>query len=476
MSRNVYESPFQTRYASEEMQFLFSPEKKFRTWRRLWVVLAESEMELGLQVTQAQVDQMKTFQDDINYEAADAYERETRHDVMSHVYAFGDQAALARPIIHLGATSCYVGDNTDILIFAEALQLIRRKTAAVIAKLSDFAMKYRSMPTLGFTHFQPAQPVTVGKRAALWIQELLLDLEELQFVIDHLRLLGNKGTTGTQASFLELFDGDHEKVCELEKRIAEKLGYPLVMPVTGQTYSRKQDSRVLNVLSGIAQSSWKFSNDLRLLANLKEMEEPFESKQIGSSAMAYKRNPMRCERMASLARFVVVDALNPAITSGTQWLERTLDDSANRRISIPECFLAVDAILGIWLNIAGGMVVYPKMIERRLMEELPFMATENILMTAVKRGGDRQDLHERIRVHAMEAARTVKVEGRPNDLLARIAEDPAFGISATELLIVLDPAKYTGRCPEQVEEFIHDHVKTALMNIRHENMEVELKA
>lgn len=476
MNRNVYESPFQARYASDEMQFLFSPDKKFRTWRRLWIVLAESEMELGLQVTQAQVDQMKACQDDINYESAEAYERETRHDVMSHVHAFGEQAPLARPIIHLGATSCYVGDNTDILIFSEALQLIRSKTAAVIAKLSDFAMTYRCMPTLGFTHFQPAQPVTVGKRAALWIQDLLLDLEELDFVIDRLRLLGNKGTTGTQASFLELFDGDHEKVRELEKRIAEKLGYPSVMPVTGQTYSRKQDSRILNALSGIAQSGWKFSGDMRLLANLKEMEEPFEKKQIGSSAMAYKRNPMRCERISSLARYVVVDALNPAITSGTQWLERTLDDSANRRISIPECFLAVDAILNIWLNIAGGIVVYPKMIEKHLMEELPFMTTENILMAAVKRGGDRQDLHERIRVHAMEAARTVKEEGKPNDLMERIAGDPAFGMNASELLVLLDPAKYTGRSPEQVEEFIRDYVHPALMKVRYEEMDVELKA
>ncbi len=476
MSRNVYESPFQARYASDEMQFLFSPDKKFRTWRRLWVVLAESEMELGLQVTQDQVNQMKAFQDDINYETAESYERETRHDVMSHVHAFGEQAPLARPIIHLGATSCYVGDNTDILIFAEALQLIRSKTAAVIAKLANFAMEYRSLPTLGFTHFQPAQPVTVGKRASLWIQELLLDLEELNFVIDHLRLLGNKGTTGTQASFLELFDGDHEKVRELEKRITGKLGYPLVMPVTGQTYSRKQDARILNALSGIAQSAWKFSNDMRLLANLKEMEEPFEKKQIGSSAMAYKRNPMRSERISSLARYVVVDALNPAITSGTQWLERTLDDSANRRISIPECFMAVDAILGIWLNIAGGIVVYPKMIEKHLMEELPFMATENILMAAVKRGGDRQDLHERIRIHAMEAARTVKTEGKPNDLMERIAGDPAFGMNTDDLNAVLDPAKYIGRSPEQVEEFIRDDVRPALMGLKYSDLEIELKA
>ena len=476
MSRNVYESPLNARYASDEMQFLFSPDKKFRTWRKLWIALAESEMELGLGITQEQIDQMKAFADDINYDVAEAFEKETRHDVMSHVHAFGAQAELARPIIHLGATSCYVGDNTDVLVFAEALRLIRRKVAAVIAKLSDFAMEYKSMPTLGFTHFQPAQPVTVGKRACLWIQELLLDLEELDFVIDHLRLLGNKGTTGTQASFLELFEGDHAKVRELERKIAEKLGYPAVMPVTGQTYSRKQDSRIMNVLSGIAQSGWKFSNDMRLLANLKEMEEPFEKKQIGSSAMAYKRNPMRSERMSSLARYVVTDALNPAITSGTQWFERTLDDSANRRISLPEGFLAVDAILGIWLNIAGGMVVYPKMIERRLMEELPFMATENILMAAVKRGGDRQDLHERIRVHSMDAARTVKVEGKQNDLMSRIASDPAFGLDETELAKVLDPALYVGRSPEQVEEFLLETVRPAIAKYANENMNVELKA
>lgn len=476
MSRNVYESPFNARYASDEMQFLFSPDKKFRTWRRLWIALAESEMELGLGVTQEQVDQLKAFQDDINYEVAETFEKETRHDVMSHVHAYGAQADLARPIIHLGATSCYVGDNTDILVYAEALQLTRRKLAAVIAKLAAFAKTHAALPTLGFTHFQPAQPVTVGKRACLWIQELLLDLEELDFVIDHLRLLGNKGTTGTQASFLELFEGDHEKVKELENRIAQKLGYPLVMPVTGQTYSRKQDTRILNALSGIAQSAWKFSNDLRMLANLKEMEEPFEKKQIGSSAMAYKRNPMRSERMSSLARYVVVDVLNAAITSGTQWFERTLDDSANRRISLPEGFLAIDAILNIWMNVAGGMVVYPKMIERRLMEELPFMATENILMAAVKRGGDRQDLHERIRVHSMDAARTVKVEGKPNDLMARIAADPAFGMSAEELQMVLDPALYVGRSPEQVHEFIRDHVEPALAPYSAENLEVELKA
>ena len=476
MSRSTYESPFNARYASEEMQYLFSPDKKFRTWRRLWIALAESEMELGLGISQAQVDQLKAYQDDINYDVAEAFERETRHDVMSHVHAYGTQADLARPIIHLGATSCYVGDNTDILVFAEALQVIRRKVAGVLRRLSVFAAEHRALPTLGFTHYQPAQLVTVGKRACLWMQELLLDLEELDFVVDHLRLLGNKGTTGTQASFLELFEGDHDKVVELERRIAQKLGYPLVMPVTGQTYSRKQDTRILNALSGIAQSAWKFSNDLRLLANLKEMEEPFEKKQIGSSAMAYKRNPMRSERMSSLSRYVVVDVLNAAITSGTQWFERTLDDSANRRISLPEGFLAVDAILNIWMNIAGGMVVYPKMIEKRVLEELPFMATENILMAAVKHGGDRQDLHERIRVHSMDAARTVKVEGKPNDLLDRIAADPAFGLDGDALRSVLDPALYVGRSPEQVDEFIQNHIKPALARYAADEPEVELKA
>ena len=476
MSRNTYERPFNARYASEEMQYLFSPDKKFRTWRRLWIALAESEMELGLGITQAQIDQLKAYQDDINYDVAEAFERETRHDVMSHVHAYGAQANLARPIIHLGATSCYVGDNTDILIFAEALQVIRRKVAAVLKRLAVFASAHRNLPTLGFTHYQPAQLVTVGKRACLWMQELLLDLEELDFVVEHLRLLGNKGTTGTQASFLELFEGDHAKVVDLENRIAQKLGYPLVMPVTGQTYSRKQDTRILNALSGIAQSAWKFSNDLRLLANLKEMEEPFEKKQIGSSAMAYKRNPMRSERMSSLSRYVVVDVLNAAITSGTQWFERTLDDSANRRISLPEGFLAVDAILNIWMNIAGGMVVYPKMIEKRVMEELPFMATENILMAAVKGGGDRQDLHERIRVHSMEAARTVKVEGKPNDLLERIAADPAFGLDEETLRSVLNPALYVGRSPEQVDEFIQNHIKPALARYAADEPEVELKA
>ncbi len=476
LNRNVYESPFNARYASEEMQYLFSANKKFRTWRRMWVALAEAEMEEGLQITHEQINQMKQFQDDINYDAAEAYEKAMRHDVMSHVHAYGDQATLAKPIIHLGATSCFVGDNTDILVYAEALQLTRKKVAAVIVKLSSFAMEFRSMPTLGFTHYQPAQLVTVGKRACLWIQELLLDMEELDFVIEHLRLLGNKGTTGTQASFLELFNGDHKKVCSLEKRIVNKLGYNSAIPVSGQTYSRKQDTRILNVLSGIAQSAWKFSNDMRLLANLKEIEEPFETKQIGSSAMAYKRNPMRSERISSLARYVVIDALNPAITSGTQWFERTLDDSANRRISIPEGFLAVDAILGIWLNIAGGMVVYPKMIEKHVMEELPFMATENILMEAVKQGGDRQDLHEKIRVHSMDAARTVKVEGKPNDLLERIVSDSAFGLNKDSLKDVMNPIQFVGRSPEQVEEFVRDFVNPIIKPYANENMDVELKA
>ena len=462
MSRSTYESPFNARYASEEMQYLFSPDKKFRTWRRLWIALAESEMELGLGISQAQVDQLKAYQDDINYDVAEAFERETRHDVMSHVHAYGTQADLARPIIHLGATSCYVGDNTDILVFAEALQVIRRKVAGVLRRLSVFATEYRALPTLGFTHYQPAQLVTVGKRACLWMQELLLDLEELDFVVDHLRLLGNKGTTGTQASFLELFEGDHDKVVELERRIAQKLGYPLVMPVTGQTYSRKQDTRILNALSGIAQSAWKFSNDLRLLANLKEMEEPFEKKQIGSSAMAYKRNPMRSERIASLARYVMAVVSNPAQTAATQWFERTLDDSANKRISVPEAFLATDAILGIYGNIAEGMVVYPAVIKKRLMEELPFMATENIMMEEVKRGGDRQVLHEKIRELSMAAGREVKEFGRPNDLLKRIAESADFQLREADLEALMDPSLYIGRAPGQVDDYLKNVVKPLL--------------
>lgn len=476
MSRNIYESPFNVRYASAEMLELFSPDTKFKTWRTLWIALAEAEKELGLDISDEQINELKAYKDDINYELAEQIEKETRHDVMSHVRAYGAQCPKAKGIIHLGATSCFVGDNTDIIIYSKALKLVKSKVLSVISKLSRFAEKYKDMPALGFTHFQPAQLVTVGKRACLWIQDLVLDCEELDFVISNLKLLGNKGTTGTQASFLSLFDGDHEKVKRLEKLIAEKVGFDKVIPVSGQTYTRKQDSRILNVLSAVAQSAYKFSNDMRLLANLKELEEPFEKHQIGSSAMAYKRNPMRSERISSLARYVIVNALNPAITASTQWLERTLDDSANRRIAIPEAFLAVDAILNIYNNIADGIVVYPNMIRKRVMEELPFMATENILMEAVKRGGDRQELHERIRVHSMEAARKVKEEGKPNDLLQRIADDPSFDLSYDELSKVLLPENYIGRSKEQVEEFLNDIVKPLLAINHTEETHVELKA
>lgn len=473
--RNTYESPFNARYASEEMQELFSPNMKFRTWRRLWIALAEAERELGLNITDEQIEQLKQFKDDINYEVAEQKEKEFRHDVMAHIHAYGEQCPDARGIIHLGATSCYVGDNTDVIIMTEALKLIRKKLVAVIGKLSEFAVEYKSLPTLGFTHFQPAQLVTVGKRACLWIQDLLMDLEDLEYVLQNMRLLGCKGTTGTQASFLDLFDGDHEKVRKLDMLIAEKMGFKKVFPVSGQTYSRKLDSRVLNVLSGIAQSAYKFANDIRLLQSLKEIEEPFEKKQIGSSAMAYKRNPMRSERICALARYVVIDALNPAITASTQWFERTLDDSANKRISIPEAFLAVDAILGIYINVSSGLVVYPKVIEKHVLEELPFMATENILMEAVKKGGDRQELHERIRIHSMEAGKQVKVEGKKNDLLERIAADKAFGMSYEELEAVLKPENYIGRSPEQVDEFIKEYVKPVLEKYGIENIEVDLK-
>lgn len=476
MSRSVYESPLNTRYASQEMSELFSPDTKFKTWRKLWIVLAEAEKELGLNITDEQIDELKKYQDDIDYELVEKIEKETRHDVMSHVRAYGMQCEKAKGIIHLGATSCFVGDNTDILIYSKALKLVKSKVLSVISKLSRFAEKYKDMPTLGFTHYQPAQLVTVGKRACLWIQDLLLDCEELDFVISTLRLRGSKGTTGTQASFLALFDGDHEKVKKLEQLIAEKLSYDNVIPVSGQTYTRKQDSRILNVLSSIAQSAYKFSNDMRLLANLKEMEEPFEKNQIGSSAMAYKRNPMRSERISSLARYVIVNALNPAITASTQWFERTLDDSANRRISIPEAFLAVDAILNIYNNIADGIVVYPRIIRKRVMDELPFMATENILMEAVKRGGDRQELHERIRIHSIEAARMVKEEGKENDLLERIANDTYFGMTYEELTSVLTPEHYVGRSPQQVEEFLDEYVRPLLKANNTTEVHIELKA
>jgi adenylosuccinate lyase len=455
---DTYQTPLTSRYASREMQHLFSPDKKFSTWRRLWIALAEAEMELGLPVSQEQIDEMKAHQEDINYAVAEAREKEVRHDVMSHVYAFGQQCPKAAPIIHLGATSCYVGDNTDLIVMFDALRLVRKKLVKLIAVLAKFADEYKSLPTLGFTHFQPAQPTTVGKRACLWLQELLLDLEDLDSCLEKARLLGSKGTTGTQASFLELFEGDHEKVRALDRKIAEKMGYQSVYAVSGQTYSRKIDSRVLNVLSGIAQSAAKFSNDIRLLQHLKEIEEPFEKKQIGSSAMAYKRNPMRSERIASLARYVMVDSLNPAVTAATQWFERTLDDSANKRISVPEAFLATDAILNLYINVADGLVVYPKVIKQRLMKELPFMATENIMMDAVKRGGNRQELHERIRVHSMEAGRIVKQEGGENDLLERIAGDPAFGVTLDELKALIRPENYVGRAPQQVEEFLRDEV------------------
>ncbi len=460
--KNVYESPFNARYASSEMQQIFSPDMKFTTWRKLWIALAEAEKELGLNITEAQIEQMKNNQDNINYDVAEQYEKQFRHDVMSHVHAFGELCPDARPIIHLGATSCYVGDNTDIVVMDKALKLIRSKMLILIKKLSDFAMEYKDLPTLGFTHYQPAQLVTVGKRATLWIQELLMDMEDLDHVIGNMKLLGSKGTTGTQASFLNLFDGDHEKVKKLEQLIAEKMGFNKVFAVSGQTYPRKLDSRVLGVLSAIAQSAYKFSNDMRLLQSMKEIEEPFEEKQIGSSAMAYKRNPMRCERISSLARYVIVDALNPAITASTQWFERTLDDSANKRISVPEAFLAIDAILNIYINVASGLVVYPKVITKHVMDELPFMATENIMMEAVKRGGDRQELHELIRTHSMEAGKRVKVDGEKNDLIERIATDARFGMTQEELDSVLEPKNYIGRSSEQVVEFIENEVKPIL--------------
>jgi adenylosuccinate lyase len=457
-----YETPLSGRYASREMQYIFSPDKKFRTWRALWIVLAEAEMELGLPVTPEQIDQMKEHKDDINYEVANAREREVRHDVMAHVYAFGEQCPLAKPIIHLGATSCYVGDNTDLILMHEGLRLVQKKLASLLGILKKFALEYKSLPTLAFTHFQPAQPTTVGKRAALWMEELLIDLADVEYLLQNAKLLGCKGTTGTQASFLELFSGDHEKVRALDRKIVEKMGYASCYPVSGQTYSRKEDARVLNVLSGIAQSAAKFSNDIRLLQHLKEVEEPFEKNQIGSSAMAYKRNPMRSERIASLARFVMADAVNPAITAATQWFERTLDDSANKRMSVPEAFLAVDGILNLYLNVADGLVVYPKVIEQHLLRELPFMATENIMMDAVLRGGDRQLLHERVRVHSMAAARIVKEEGGENDLLSRIAADPAFSTDLESLKKLVKPENFVGRSPQQVDEFIAETVDPVL--------------
>ncbi len=462
MNTDRYQSPLSERYASREMQFLFSPDMKFRTWRRLWIALAETEKELGLGITEEQIQEMKAHQDDINYEVAKEREKLVRHDVMSHVYAFGVQCPKAKPIIHLGATSCYVGDNTDMIIMAEALRLVKKKLVNVIAQLAEFAKKYRDLPTLAFTHFQPAQPTTVGKRATLWAQEFLMDLEDLDYVLSTLKLLGSKGTTGTQASFLELFDGDQSKVDQIDPLIAKKMGFSACVPVSGQTYSRKTDTRVLNVLAGIAASAHKMSNDIRLLQHLKEVEEPFEKNQIGSSAMAYKRNPMRSERIASLARYVLCDALNPAITSSCQWFERTLDDSANKRLSVPEGFLAVDGILDLCLNVTDGLKVYPKVIEKHLMAELPFMATENIMMDAVKAGGDRQELHEKIRTLSMEAGRRVKEEGADNNLLDLIAQDPSFGMTLEELKKSMDPARYVGRSREQVDAFVEHTVRPVL--------------
>ncbi len=460
--KNTYESPLSSRYCDKEMKYIFSPDMKFRTWRKLWIALAETEMELGLPVTQEQIDELRANADNINYEVAQEREKLVRHDVMSHVYAYGVQCPKAKGIIHLGATSCYVGDNTDIIIMTEAMKLIRNKLITVIRNLSAFAEKYKNLPTLGFTHFQPAQPTTVGKRATLWIQDLLMDLEDVEYQLSKAKLLGSKGTTGTQASFLELFEGDHGKCRELDRKIAEKMGYSGCFAVSGQTYSRKLDSQFLSVLSGIAQSASKFSNDIRLLQHLKEIEEPFEKNQIGSSAMAYKRNPMRSERITSLSRYVMCDVLNPAITAATQWFERTLDDSANKRISVAEAFLGVDAILNLYANVADGLVVYEKVIEQRLRKELPFMATENIMMDAVKRGADRQVLHERIRVHSMAASKVIKEEGGENDLLERIAADEAFGVTLEELVSIISPEKYVGRAPQQTEEFLNEVVKPVL--------------
>lgn len=459
---NIYESPLNTRYASDEMKEIFSPDRKFKTWRRLWIALAKSEKALGLNITDEQIAEMEKFKDDINYDVAKKREKEVRHDVMSHVYAYGVQCPKAKAIIHLGATSCYVGDNTDIIIMTEGLKLIRKKLVNVIYRLKIFADEYKNLPTLGFTHFQPAQLTTVGKRACLWIQELLMDLEDVEYQLSKAKLLGSKGTTGTQASFLELFDGDHEKVKKLDEMITKEMGFDAYFPVSGQTYSRKLDSQFLNVLSSIAQSAYKFSNDLRLLQHLKEVEEPFEKSQIGSSAMAYKRNPMRSERISSLARYVIANSINPAITASTQWFERTLDDSANKRISVPESFLAVDAILNIYLNIATGMVVYPKVIEQHILKELPFMATENIMMQAVKNGGDRQELHEKIRIHSMAAARVVKEEGKENDLIERIVNDKSFNLNLDDIKAVLKPENFIGRAKEQTEEFLRDYVSPVL--------------
>ncbi len=462
MPSNTYESPLSSRYASDEMLYIFSADKKFSTWRRLWVALARAEMELGLPVTQEQVDELEAHLTDIDYDRAAQWEKKLRHDVMAHVHTYGELCPKAMPIIHLGATSCYVGDNTDVILMREGLELVRDKLVRVLNRLAKFAEEYKALPTLGFTHFQAAQLVTVGKRATLWMNDLLSDLAEVEYRISTLKLLGSKGTTGTQASFLELFEGDHEKVKELERKIAKEMGFDQVVPVSGQTYSRKMDYNVVSTLAGIAQSASKFATDLRLLCHLKEVEEPFEKNQIGSSAMPYKRNPMRCERICSLARYVIVDVGNPAVTAATQWFERTLDDSANKRISVPEAFLAVDAILNIYENVASGLVVHPKVIEKHVLEELPFMASENIMMDAVKRGGNRQELHERIRVLSQEAGKNVKDLGLSNNLIDLIAADPAFGMTKEELTVHLEPAQYIGRCPQQVEEFLREEVDPVL--------------
>ncbi len=466
--KNSYESPFSTRYASDEMQYLFSADKKFKTWRRLWLALARAEMKLGLPITNEQVEELEQHLDDINYDVAEAREKLVRHDVMSHVYAYGVQCPKAKGIIHLGATSCYVGDNTDIIIMREALQVVRRKLINIIDLLGKFAEEYKALPCLAYTHLQPAQLTTVGKRATLWMNELLMDLQDIEFRIANLQLLGSKGTTGTQASFVELFDGDSRKINKLEEYIAKEMGFDSVVPVSGQTYSRKIDSQVLAALAGVAQSTSKFSNDMRILQNFKEMEEPFEKNQIGSSAMPYKRNPMRCERITSLSRYVMIDCLNPMFTAGTQWFERTLDDSANKRIAVAEAFLAVDSILNIMLNVCDGLVVYPKVVSQRVLRELPFMATENIMMEAVKKGGDRQELHEKLREHSIAAARVVKEEGGENDLLDRICGDEAFGLTREELDAIMVPSSFIGRSTEQVEEFIDDYIAP----LRRENKDI----
>lgn len=462
MSNQYYQSPLSLRYASKEMQEIFSNDKKFKTWRRLWIALAQAEQELGLDITDEQIEELIAHKDDINYDVAKEREALVRHDVMSHVYAYGVQCPKAKGIIHLGATSCYVGDNTDLIIMHEALELVQKKIVNVLSRLEKFALEYKELPCLAFTHFQPAQPTTVGKRASLWAQDLYFDYLEIQHLLDNKKLLGCKGTTGTQASFMELFENDTDKVKALDKKICEKLGYDNYFAVSGQTYTRKYDTQVLQVLVGVAQSAHKFSNDIRLLQHLKEIEEPFEKNQIGSSAMAYKRNPMRSERIAALANYVISDSINPAITASTQWFERTLDDSANKRISIAEAFLAIDGVLDLYLNVTEGLVVYPKVIEANLRRELPFMATENIMMDAVKNGGDRQELHELIRTHSMAAGRVVKEEGKPNDLIDRIAADPKFGLTKEQIESIMQPINFVGRSVQQTEEFFKDYIDPIL--------------